>query len=136
MINIIKNQGDRFKKELEVPNMIKIPIDIRVSERLLVRKPLKPVDKENFNVRKLEKVMSMRLLKEYKQQARASTHSQSRVKIQDKKQFTFYSNHLDKISPLSSIIKQNRSKSNILEKIIDGRKTSGFKSISQKDLFL
>ena len=136
MLTLLKNSEKKFKKSDNIPSLMR-GCDIKVSERLLIRKPLKPVDRENFNVRKLEKLMNMQMMKEFKQQAtRCNTQSQARLKIQDKKLLTFYSNHLDKISPLSCLIKQNRTRSNVLEKVIDGRKTLNFNSISQKDLFL
>lgn len=136
MVEMVKAEDHRAKRPDEIPDLIKAPSEFRVSDRLLIRKPAKPIDRENFNVIKLEKMMSQQLLKEYKQGLRTITQSHTRIKIQDKKMHTFYSNHLEKISPLSSLLKQNRSRSNVLEKVIDGRKTLNFKSYSQKDLFL
>lgn len=129
-------QDSKLKRPEQVPSLIRIPNEIKVSQRLLIKKPSKPIDRESFNIKKLESMMHMRLLREYKQQSRCPTQSQTRIKFHDKKQITFYSNYLDKISPLSSIIKENRSKSNLLEKVIDGRKTASFKSYSHKDLFI
>ena len=137
MVDLIKRLEGKGKKSEEVPNLIRFPNEIRVSERLLTRKPRKPVDRENFNVIKLEKMMNMQLLREYKQQGfRGFTQSQSRTKFQEKKPFTYYSNYLEKINPLSCMIKQSRSRSSVLEKVIEGRKTINFKSYSQKELLL
>ncbi|OMJ73280.1 hypothetical protein SteCoe_28062 [Stentor coeruleus] len=136
MIMYIKCQEKSFKKIDEVPNLIKLPNEIQVSERLLVKKPAKPVDRENFNLRKLEQMMNVQLLKEFKHGLRCTTQSHARLKTFEKKPNTFYSNYLDKISPLSSMIKQTRTRPNVLEKVIDGRKTLNFKSLTQKDLFL
>lgn len=136
MIVYIKCQEKSFKKDDEVPNLIKLPNDIQVSERLLIKKPAKPVDRENFNLRKLEQMMNVQLLKEFKHGLRCTTQSHARLKAFEKKPNTFYSNYLDKISPLSSMIKQTRTRPNVLEKVIDGRKTLNFKSLTQKDLFL
>ena len=134
MMHIMKVQEKKFGKE-EVPDLIKIPNEFHVSERLLKRKAFKPVDRENFNVRKLEQMMNVHLIKGFKQGVgRGSTQNTARVRYVDKKQGTFYYNHLQKISPLSVVLKQSRSKGNILEKVIDGRKTMNFRVMSQKEL--
>lgn len=134
MIHLIKAQEKKFFKE-QVPDLIKNPSEVHVSERLLKKKTMKPVDRENFNVRKLEKMMNAQLIKGFKQGVnRCATQNTARLRMTEKKISTFYYNHLQKISPLSCILKQSRSKGNILEKVIDGRKTMNFKMLSQKEL--
>jgi hypothetical protein len=142
MLPVLKSSEKRFNRE-EVPALIKVPLEVHVSERLLRRKTPKPVDRENFNVKKLEQMMKMQLVKEFKQYPRSATQNTARPKLLDKKTSTFYSgqniftpvgDHLAKISPLSCMLKQSRSKPSILEKVIDGRKTLNFKVLSQKDL--
>jgi len=134
MMYIIKSKEKLFGKE-EVPDLIKSPNEFHVSERLLRKKTMKPVDRENFNVRKLEQIMNAHLIKGFKQGVtRGSTQNTARVRYVDNKQGTFYHNHLQKISPLSVVLKQSRSKGNILEKVIDGRKTMNFRVMSQKEL--
>lgn len=131
MMEYIKSQDGPFKKFEDVPNLIKQPNDIQISERLLVKKPLKPVDRENFNVRKLEQMMNMNLMKEYKHGNRGA-QSQVRLRNPDKKTSTYYSNHLEKISPLSTILKHSRSRQDVLEKIIKKRKGQSLKSLARK----
>ncbi|OMJ96326.1 hypothetical protein SteCoe_61 [Stentor coeruleus] len=68
--------------------------------------------------------------------SRCVTQSHARLKNPEKKSFTFYANYLDKISPLSSMKKQSRGSSDILEKVINGRKCLNFKSFTKRELLL
>ena len=133
MFSVLRTSEKKFHKE-EVPDLIRIPMDFHVSERLLKKRVVKPVDRENFNVKKLEQMMKMQFIKEFKQYPRSSTQNTARNKFLDKKICTFYNGHLDKISPLSCVLKQSKSKPSIIEKVIDGRKTMNFKVMSQKEL--
>lgn len=120
MVKIFKSNKE---KSANIPKMLTEPTDVHVSERLLTRKPFKPVDKENFNIRKLEKIMSERLVKKFRPETlRKNSQMLRKTKSQDKKAVTFYSNYIDKINPLSPMIKTTRSRQNILECVIDGRK--------------
>lgn len=136
MISYIKSQEIPIKNSDEVPSLIKLPDEVPVSSRLLSRRQPKPVDRENFNLKKLEKMMNAQFLKEFKHGSRCVTQSHARLKIPEKRNTTFYANYLDKISPLSSMKKQSRGSSDILEKVIDGRKGLNFKSFTKKELFL
>ncbi|OMJ68049.1 hypothetical protein SteCoe_34606 [Stentor coeruleus] len=131
MMEYIKSQDGPFKKFEDIPNLIKQPNDIQISERLLVKRPLKPVDRENFNVRKLEQMMNLHLMKEFKHGNRGA-QSQARFRNPDKKTSTYYSNYLEKISPLSSVIKHSRSRQDILEKVIKKRKGQSLKTLARK----
>lgn len=108
-----------------IPKMLRTSADIRVSPRLLSKKKFKPVDRDNFNIRKLEKIMSEKILKRrFKTDSLKSPASTNRLKSKphDRKAMTFYSNYIEKISPISSLHSVSRGKNNILECVINGRK--------------
>ena len=108
-----------------IPQMLRTSGNIRVSPRLLSQKKFKPVDRDNFNIRKLEKIMSEKILKRrFKPDSLKSPSTNLRLKIkpQDRKAMTFYSNYIEKISPISSLHSTSRSKNSILECVINGRK--------------
>lgn len=123
MLDILKK--DKVKNRV-IPKMLRTSADFMVSPRLLSQKKFKPVDRENFNIRKLEKIMSEKFLKRrFKPDTVKSPSSNKRLKIKthDRKAMTFYSNYIEKISPISSLHSMPRSKkSNILECVISGRK--------------
>jgi hypothetical protein len=120
MINLIKSNKNTTSI---VPKMLRTPLDIKVSQRLLIKKQVKTTDKNFFNIKKLEKVMSERLLRKFKPEViRVDTSLNKKNKSQDRKGQTFYSNYIEKISPLSSMIKTTRQKNNILESVINCRK--------------
>ena len=121
MVEILKN--NQAKQTPKIPKMLKTPLEVCVSPRLLFRKKKGYIDKENFNLRKIEKIMTERMMKKFKPDVfQVSTKNLRRIKSQDRKALTFYSNYLDKISPLSTLLTTSRSKEGILESVIDGRK--------------
>ena len=100
--------------------------DLKVSQT-------KPVDRENFNIRKLEKVVSENLLKRRFKLESFEKYNQIKDKpektkknkffaIVDRRARTFYSNYIEKISPLSSLYSVTRGRADILESVISGRK--------------
>lgn len=123
MLDILKR--DKVKNRV-IPKMLRTSADFMVSPRLLSQKKFKPIDRENFNIRKLEKIMSEKFLKRrFKPETLKSPSTNKRLKIKthDRKAMTFYSNYIEKISPISSMRSMPRSKkSNILECVISGRK--------------
>ena len=126
MVEIIK--AKKKTNEGVLPVMLKSSNQVKVSERLLMKKKVKSLDKNNFNIRKLEKVMSEKLVKTFKPEVfRTGSKNFVKENPKDRKGTTFYSNYIEKISPLSSMIKNSRPKNNILEYVIDGRKTTNNK---------
>lgn len=105
-----------------IPLMLRSPAEIQVSPRLLHRKTKVYVDKDNFNLRKIEKNMREKLIKKFKPEVFLSQNKLRKSKPQERKMLTFYSNYIEKISPLSSLIRTSRSRIGILEHVIDGRK--------------
>ena len=117
LLNInIKNKSQLL------PKIMKTPTNLPVSNRLITKYELKKIDTDNFNLKKFEKIKSERVFKKSNHDLLKQNSRIKKVKSLDRKAKTFYSNYIDKISPLSSIIKSTRAQQNILENVIDGRK--------------
>ena len=123
----------RSNEEKELPKAFKSPTVLPLPNRLLKVSQTKPVDRENFNIRKLEKVVSENLLKRRFKLESFEKYNQIKDKpektkknkffaIVDRRARTFYSNYIEKISPLSSLYSVTRGRADILESVISGRK--------------
>jgi hypothetical protein len=124
-----------LKEKESLPKVLKTPAEFRVSPRLLRKKQVKMIDRENFNIRKLEKNFSEKILKKRFQLESPKNEivKKNRKVKNDRKAVTFYSNYIEKISPLSSIYSASRGRNDILESVIKGRKN--FKVQEAVDLF-
>lgn len=123
----------KSNEEKELPKVLKSSTVLPLPNRLLKVAQAKPVDRENFNIRKLEKVVSENLLKRRFKLESFEKYNQTKEKpekmkkkkglvIVDRKARTFYSNYIEKISPLSSLYSVTRGRTDILESVISGRK--------------